>query len=308
MGNSLKIKRIAILVGGLSDEFDISIRTGKQVEEILEKKYITKTIKVINDLNKLLTDLSSFKPDIVFNALHGNFGEDGQVQSLLNILKIPYTHSGVASSSIGMDKFLSKLIFKQKGILCPLGIKTTIKELKNKELKISQIIKPINGGSSIGIYKLHPKEKKKNSKILNNLENNDEILLEEFIPGREITVGILDDKVCGITEIVPKLDFYDYESKYIDVAKHIQNPEIPDKIKNKLFENSILAHKTLGCNCISRCDFRYNEDKGEAYLLEINTQPGLTENSLLPEMALANGTSFLELCEMLIINAKCEKF
>ncbi|MDC3091536.1 D-alanine--D-alanine ligase, partial [Rickettsiales bacterium] len=300
MENSLNIKRIAILVGGLSEEFDISIRTGKQVEKILEKKYVTKTIKVISDLNKLLSDLSFFKPNLVFNALHGNFGEDGQVQSLLNILKIPYTHSGVASSSIGMDKFLSKLIFKQKGILCPFGIKTTIKELKNEELKIAQIIKPINGGSSIGIYKLEPKEKKKNLKILNNFDSNDEVLLEQFIPGREITVGILDDKICGITEIVPRFDFYDYKSKYIDVAKHIQNPKISEKIKNKLFESSILAHKTLGCNCISRCDFRYNEDKEEAYLLEINTQPGLTENSLLPEMALANGISFLELCEILI--------
>jgi len=306
--NSLNIKRIAIIVGGLSGEFEVSINTGKQVEKVLKKKYITRTINVSEDLNEFLKNLNSFKPDIVFNALHGNFGEDGQVQSILNMLQIPYTHSGVASSSVGMDKFLSKLIFRQKGITCPSGIKTTIKEIKNKKIKTSQIVKPINGGSSLGIFKIEAKEKKKTSTILKGYEDDEEVLLEEFIPGREITVGILDEKICGVTEIISKFDFYDYESKYIDVASHIKSPKLSEKIKNKLYEHSLLAHKTLGCNCISRCDFRYNENENEVYLLEINTQPGLTKDSLLPEMAQANGTSFIKLCEILIMNAKCEKF
>ncbi|MAJ02558.1 MAG: D-alanine--D-alanine ligase [Rickettsiales bacterium] len=308
MVNSLKIKKIAIIVGGLSGEFEVSIKTGKQVENTLKEKYITKTINVSDNLNEFINDLNSFKPDIVFNALHGKFGEDGQVQSILNLLKTPYTHSGVTSSSIGMDKFLSKLVFKQKGILCPPGIKTTIKDMENIELKASHILKPINGGSSLGIYKIDPENTNEISVLLKNHKDDQEVLLEEFIPGREITVGILDEKICGITEIVSKFDFYDYKSKYIDVASHIQNPIISKKIRNKLYENSLLAHNTLGCNCISRCDFRYNEDKEEVYLLEINTQPGLTESSLLPEMALANGTSFLELCEILVVNAKCERF
>ena len=296
------------MVGGLSGEFEVSINTGKQVEKTIKEKYITKTIVVSDDLNNFLRDLNSFKPDIVFNALHGNFGEDGQVQSILNLLKIPYTHSGVTSSLIGMDKFLSKLIFKQKGILCPSGIKTTIKNIKNNKLKKPQILKPINGGSSLGIYKIDPEKNDRISTLLKDHKDDQEVLLEEFIPGREITVGILDEKICGITEIISKFDFYDYKSKYIDIARHKQNPIISKKIKKKLYEYSLLAHKTLGCNCISRCDFRYNEVEEEVYLLEINTQPGLTENSLLPEMALVNGTSFLKLCEILIMNSKCERF
>ena len=134
-----------------------------------------------------------------------------------------------------------------------------------------------------------------------------DLLVEEYIPGRELTVGILDEKICGITEIVSGVDFYDYENKYINIARHIQNPKLPENIKKKIFDFALRAHNVIGCNCISRSDFRYNPSNNKIYLLEINTQPGLTENSLLPEMAETKGINFLKLCEILMKNAKCER-
>ncbi len=306
MANLKEFKKVLILQGGISDEHDVSMKTGNEVFKALEKKYNVRKFTVTFNINKLLSEIEDFKPDIIFNALHGLFGEDGQIQSILNLVKVPYTHSGVSSSSIGMNKLLSKYIFQNIGINCPQGEKIKVSDINKTNMTLPLIIKPINGGSSIGIQKLSDMKPKTLKKIEDAIGKNTEVLIEKFISGRELTVGILNNKICGITEIIPKIDFYDYENKYINIATHIQNPKIPKIITDLISTSSLLAHTTLNCNCISRCDFRYDELNETVYLLEINTQPGLTENSLVPEMVKQQGTTFQELCEILIQNSKCE--
>lgn len=300
-----KFKKIIVIKGGISDEFDVSIQTGKEVSNALKKKFDISEIIINSNISNFIEQIEKFKPKAIFNALHGKFGEDGQIQSILNSLKIPYTHSGVLTSALAMNKYFSKIIFEKFQIKCPKGEIFNQKCLKKIDLKLPYIIKPINGGSSIGIKKIFKKKDLEYIKERNG--NNKQLLIEEYIPGREITVGVLNDKICGITEIIPKDDFYDYESKYVKVAQHIQKPIISKRIKDKLITSTLKAHKILGCNYISRADFRYNDSNDEIYLLEVNTQPGLTKNSLLPEMALQKGIDFPDLCVKILENAKCEE-
>ena len=214
--------------------------------------------------------------------MHGYFGEDGQVQSILNYLKIPYTHSGVLTSAILMNKLVSKQLFTNKGITTPNSF--NIENLKKDQLIYPLIIKPINGGSSNGLFKIN-NSKELDKFILNKKNKLNKLMIEEYICGRELTVGILENKICGIMEIKFNEEIYDYENKYINIAEHIIDPKLPKKIKEKLINVSLEVHKSFNCNCISRIDFRYDEDNQKVYLLEVNTQPGLTKNSLLPEMA-----------------------
>ncbi len=298
--NLKRSDRISILRGGISDEKKISMLTADQVFETISKKYSTSIINVSNNYHELIDNLSKSKPDKVFNCLHGFFGEDGQIQSILNYLKIPYTHSGVLASSLAMNKIVSKKLYQSLGINCP----KTIRVPKNfDENKIPLIIKPICGGSSNGLIKV-----KTGNQLKKFFENNsiEKFMIEEFIEGREITVGILNDKICGVMEIIFDNELYDYKNKYEDIAKHIINPELPEEIKLKIKEFSLKAHKEINCRCISRIDFRYNPNTDKIYLLEINTQPGLTKNSLLPEMAKDIGIDFLQLCEIILSSAKCE--
>ena len=300
-------KKIIVLKGGPSEEREISIKTGNQVEEALSKQHDVKGVLVSQNLSLITEKILKFGPNVIFNALHGKFGEDGQIQSILNALKIPYTHSGVVASSIGMNKYFSKIIFENAGIRCPKGEKIKLEEIQKTKIKIPSIIKPTSGGSSIGIIKIFKNEQLYKENLINSNSKNEDYLVEDFIEGREITVGILDNKICGITEIITNSKFYDFKSKYVQVAKHIQNPKLPEKINKELEDNSLLAHNILGCNYISRSDFRYDGKNQKLYLLEINTQPGLTSDSLIPEMAKKNGISFVNLCNMLIDSARCEK-
>ena len=259
-------------------------------------------LEVTSNSNNFFSELKKRKPDIVFNCLHGFFGEDGQVQSILNYLKIPYTHSGVLASAISMNKIISKKLFISNGIRTPDFFDTKI--INKINLPFPIILKPVNGGSSNGLMKLDKKSQLKS--ILNKKKNVKNLLIEEFIKGRELTVGILEDKVCGIMEIKFKEEVYDYNNKYVNIAHHILNPKLPKKIKDELVEYSLKAHSILNCNCISRVDYRYDEKNQKIYLLEVNTQPGLTKNSLLPEMAKSVGISFFKLCKILIENSICE--
>ena len=296
MVNLKKFRKISILRGGISDESEISKLTADQVFKTLEKDYEVKIINVTENYKKLISDIDFSKPDVVFNCLHGYFGEDGQIQSILNYLKIPYTHSGVMTSSLCMNKIMSKRIFKSLGIFYPKNIK--LMELQNtKKAKYPIIIKPICGGSSNGLYKINNNEQLKNF-LKKNKHNIQHFMIEEFIKGRELTVGILNNKVCGIMEITFENEIYDFENKYINIAKHILSPNLPKPISKKLKEVSMKIHKKLNCNCISRLDFRYEEKTKNLFLLEVNTQPGLTKNSLLPEMAKEKGVDFLKLCKM----------
>ncbi len=297
-----KSKRILILEGGISDEYEISKLTAKQVFETIQSMGDVEVLEVTSNSNNFFSELKKRKPDIVFNCLHGFFGEDGQVQSILNYLKIPYTHSGVLASAISMNKIISKKLFISNGIRTPDFFDTKI--INKINLPFPIILKPVNGGSSNGLMKLDKKSQLKS--ILNKKKNVKNLLIEEFIEGRELTVGILEDKVCGIMEIKFKEEVYDYNNKYVNIAHHILNPKLPKKIKDELVEYSLKAHSILNCNCISRVDYRYDEKNQKIYLLEVNTQPGLTKNSLLPEMAKSVGISFFKLCKILIENSICE--
>ena len=302
MVNLKKSEKISVLRGGISEEKEISILTANQVFKTLQKKYDTTLIDVDNDCSKLINDLIASKPDKVFNCLHGAVGEDGQIQSILNYLKIPYTHSGVLASSIAMNKVVSKYFYKAVGIRFPENF-----DINGKFTESSYpfIIKPICGGSSKNLFKIETQNQLIDFKniYINELHK---YMVEEFIDGREITVGILDDKICGIMEIIFDSEIYDFKNKYQVIAKHVLDPKIPEIIIKNLKDISLKIHKAINCKCISRLDFRYNTKSEELFLLEINTQPGLTQNSLLPEMAQSNGINFLNLCEILLSNAECE--
>jgi D-alanine-D-alanine ligase len=259
----------------------------------------------------LSKNLRKYKPDIIFNALHGQFGEDGYIQTILEAQKIPYTHSGAIASSIAMDKEISKKIFLQNNILTPKYIKyiflkkdkTIIKKIE-KKLKFPVVIKPINEGSSVHVYICN---KKNLLRRLKKLEYYKEILIEEFVPGREIQVAIMGKKKLGAIELKPKREFYDYEAKYNPKSntKHI----IPVKITKKEFKTvtdiALKAHKVIGCKGVTRSDFKFF--KGKFYLLELNTQPGMTKLSLVPEIARYKGISFIKLIEWILKDASINR-
>jgi D-alanine-D-alanine ligase len=302
-------KKILIISGGISKERLISLETGKEVLKELKKNgYKVLTSEPNLELSK---NLIKYKPDIIFNALHGQFGEDGYIQTILEAQKIPYTHSGAIASSIAMDKEISKKIFLQNNILTPKYIKyifvkkdkTIIKKIE-KKLKFPVVIKPINEGSSVHVYICN---KKNLLRRLKKLEYYKEILIEEFIPGREIQVAIMGKKKLGAIELKPKREFYDYEAKYNPKSntKHI----IPVKITKKEFKTvtdiALKAHKVIGCKGVTRSDFKFF--KGKFYLLELNTQPGMTKLSLVPEIARYKGISFIKLIEWILKDASINR-
>ena len=302
-------KKVLIICGGISKERLVSLETGKEVERELKKKnYKIKTCELDNNL---FENIRLFKPEVIFNALHGQFGEDGYIQTILESQKIPYTHSGVISSSIAMDKELSKKIFIQNKILTPKYIKfvygksekNIINKIENK-LKFPVVIKPINEGSSVHVYICNKKNILKNLDILSSYN---EILIEEFIPGREIQVAIMGKKKLGTIELKPKRKFYDYEAKYNPKAKtkHIIPVNLSKKDLKKITDVALKAHKLIKCRGITRSDFKFY--KGKFYLLEINTQPGMTKLSLVPEIANYAGISFIKLIEWILKDASINR-
>ena len=297
-------KRILILGGGISGERSISLKTAKAVRNCIKKKYNCKIVEPDKNLTK---NIDRFSPHVVFNALHGRFGEDGFIQTYLESKGVRYTHSGVLSSMMAMDKEISKKLFIKNKILTPkfqkiktnLNKKEVIKLLK-KKIKFPVVIKPINEGSSLGVYICNEKN------IINNLKKlqaYDEILVEEFIPGREIQVAILGKKKLGAIELKPKRKFYDYKAKYSSKAKtkHIIPVNIKMKEYKKVMNIALKAHKALKCRGVTRSDFKFH--KGKFYLLETNTQPGMTNLSLVPEIALYHGMNFFSLIDWIIKDA-----
>ena len=302
-------KKILVLCGGISKERLISLETGKQVAKELRKN----RYKVITcePNNTFLDKIKHFKPDIIFNALHGQFGEDGYIQMILETQKIPYTHSGFIASSIAMDKEISKKIFIKNKILTPKYIKFNYKknndkiiQIINKKLKFPVVIKPINEGSSVDVFICNKNNITKN---LKKLRLYNEILIEEFIPGREIQVAIMGKKKLGAIELKPKRKFYDYEAKYNSKAKtkHIIPTNLDKKDLKKILDISSKAHKIIGCKGVTRSDFKFY--KGKFYLLEINTQPGMTKLSLVPEIAKYKGMNFIDLIEWIISDASINR-
>ena len=302
-------KKILIISGGISKEREISIQTGNQVAKELKKnRYI---VKICEPDNHLFIVTKRFKPSIIFNALHGQYGEDGYIQSILENINIPYTHSGVIASAKAMDKEISKKIFIKHKILTPKYIKysfsdpyTKINTKIKRKFGFPVVIKPINEGSSVNVY-ICNKANLKNR--LKKLKVYKEILIEEFIPGREIQAAILGNKKLGAIELKPKRKFYDYEAKYNSKAKteHIIPVDLPKKKFNELMNISFKVHNILGCRGVTRSDFRYYKNK--FYLLETNTQPGMTKLSLVPEICLYKGINFIKLIKLLLDDASTNK-
>ena len=303
--------KILILAGGYSFEREISLITAKSVTKELKKYRKYKILNIEPDGN-FVKKLRKFSPNLVLNLLHGRYGEDGYVQSILESEKVKYTHSGVLSSSLAIDKEISKKIFIKNNILTPryfkfifqnnFNLKNLVNKIDNK-LKFPVVLKPINEGSSVGVYIANKRNFKNN---LFKLEKFKEILIEKYIPGREIQAAVLGDKNLGIIELKPKRKFYDYKAKYSLSAKteHI----IPVKLSKNLKKINLIAmkaHKILKCRGVSRSDFRFYKNK--FYLLELNTQPGMTSLSLVPEIAKYNDISFIKLIDEIIKDASINK-
>lgn len=290
---SLNRKNVAVLKGGMSAERSVSLKTGEMCAAALRRLGLDVTeIDVKSDVSQVL---QSLRPDVCFNALHGRWGEDGCIQGLLEFLNIPYTHSGVLASAISMDKQKSKQLYSQVGLQTPQGRLLSISDMKHGNLmSVPYVIKPVNEGSSVGIY------------IVENpaafdvtvLDEQHNWMIEEYIPGRELTVSILNDSVLGVTEIElqAQSQWYDFNAKYqTDGAKHICPAPLPDALLREIKSMALVAHHALGCYSVSRSDFRLHPERG-LFILETNTQPGMTPTSLMPEQAAAQGMSFDDLC------------
>ena len=302
-------KKILILAGGISKERLISLDTGLQVAKELKKNGYK--VKISEPDGSLPKNIYQFKPNVIFNALHGQFGEDGYIQTILEGFNIPYTHSGVIASSLAMDKLISKKIFIQNKINTPKYIKYSYEEnnfdlIRNieKKFKFPVVVKPINEGSSVNVFIC---TKKNISRIISSMRIYKVIMIEEFIGGREIQVAIMGNQKLGAIELKPKRKFYDYKAKYSVNAKteHIIPVELPKNKLNEVMNISLKAHKIIGCKGVTRSDFKFYKNK--FYLLETNTQPGMTKLSLVPEIARYKGISFIKLIEWILKDATTKK-
>jgi D-alanine-D-alanine ligase len=302
-------KKILIISGGISKEREISLKTGKQVaKELKENNYM---IKICEPDHNLINIIKKFRPNIIFNALHGQFGEDGYIQSILENTGVPYTHSGIIASAKAMDKEISKKIFIKNKILTPKYIKysfdksnSEIKKIIKTKFGFPVVVKPINEGSSVNVFICNQ------SNIynkLNLLKIYKEILIEQFIPGREIQAAIIGKNKLGAIELKPKRKFYDYQAKYNSKAKtkHIIPVNLSKKKYNELMNISLKVHNLLGCKGVTRSDFKYYKDN--FYLLEINTQPGMTKLSLVPEISAYKGINFINLIRLILKDASTNK-
>ena len=303
-------EKVTVLMGGISAERDVSLDSGKACAKALSE--IGFDVTSLDAKDDFIEKLIKNKPDKVFNALHGRFGEDGSIQGLLEHLKIPYTHSGILSSAIAMDKLTSKKIFKEAKISSPeYQVIKTVEDFQSSKIGYPCVVKPNNEGSSVGVYVFNEPNKSDEDKIVTLLNKYNFLILEKYIPGREIQVAVMGSKALGGIEIVPTRSFYDYEAKYSANAKtkHIIPIKINETDYKKILDMALQAHNILGCRGVTRSDFRYNEsDKvNKIYILEVNTQPGMTSLSLVPEIANYYGISFNELVKWIINDASINR-
>jgi len=309
------MKRVTVLLGGYSAERDVSLASGANCAAALkEAGYPVEIVDVKGDIRDVIDQLLATKPDVVFNAQHGRHGEDGDFQGLLNLLKIPYTHSGVMASALAMDKPVAKRIFAANGLRCPEGIELSEDDLgKGDPLPRPYVVKPANEGSSVGVTIVRPGD---NTDPLTSASwpKGDRILCETYIPGRELTVGVMGDRAMAVTELRPKAGFYDYTNKYTDgKTEHFCPAPLPKNVYDEAMRMALVAYRSLGCRGVARADFRWDDshvngdapadDPGGLYLLEINTQPGMTALSLVPEQARYLGISYPELVGWMVEHA-----
>ncbi len=303
---------VAVLKGGWSAERDVSLVSGRDCASALREEGFTVTeIDAKPDLASVLADV---KPDVVFNALHGRWGEDGCVQGLLEILKIPYTHSGVMASSLAMHKERAKAMFRAYGVPVVNSIVVPRRQAsESHQMKPPYVVKPVNEGSSVGIFIIREGDNRPPGALGSDDWNlSDEVMVEEFVPGRELTVAVMGGKALAVTEITTGgHDFYDYESKYAEGGSvHTIPAKVPDDVAAAAMRYAELAHEAMGCRGVSRTDFRYDDTvagKHRLIALEINTQPGMTPTSLVPEQAAYKGMSYGQLVAWMVEDASCDR-
>jgi D-alanine-D-alanine ligase len=300
---------VVVLMGGWSSERDVSLTSGRGVAAALRERGWSNVTEVDMDRN-VAQVLTGIRPNVVFNALHGTPGEDGTVQGMLDLMQIPYTHSGLETSVIAIDKELTKMVLVPHGVRMPAG-KIVTSESLHREDPIARpyVVKPVNEGSSVGVA-IVTADGNYGNPIGRDVEGPwkhfDRLLAEPFIKGRELTVAVLNDEPLAVTELQPKAGFYDYDAKYTDgLTTHVCPAQIPDDIAKAMMDMAAQAHRLLGCRGASRSDFRWDDEQGEAgiFLLEVNTQPGMTPLSLVPEQAKVRGISYGELVERMIQEA-----
>lgn len=300
---------VAVLMGGVSAEREVSLVSGEACARALEERgYRVSRVDAAADLALQLAEL---RPDRVFNALHGRMGEDGRVQGLLDVMGLPYTHSGVLASAIAMDKPMAKLIFRGMGLRCAEGVEAKLGTLSDGlPLQAPVVVKPAAEGSSVGVTILLEDD----PRLLferNDYDPSARVLVERYVPGRELTCAVMGDRPLAVTEIKPAQGFYDYRAKYTDgCAVHDVPAQLPEPVYDRVMEWALKAHRALGCRGVSRADFRFNPDEGDSeglYILEVNTQPGMTPLSLVPEQAAHCGIPFGELVDWLVKEAKCDR-
>ena len=301
-----KIRRVAVLCGGFSKERAVSLVSGNAAARALtEKGYEVATIDVPRDMGALVGAINQAKPDAVFNALHGRYGEDGCIQGLLDMMALPYTNSGRMASAIAMDKPMAKKVFASVGISVAEERIITVAEAERGDvMERPYVLKPVDEGSSVGVMLVM---KGSNHPPLDDLglAQDDLIMAERFIPGREVTVAVMGDRALAVTEITTAREFYDYEAKYAaGGSKHALPAQLPKALYDRAMELSLTAHQALGCRGVSRADLRLDGD--EFYMLEVNTQPGLTPTSLVPEQAGYVGMSFADLMVWMVEHAACD--
>lgn len=305
-------KKIAVIMGGVSSEREISLSSGQGVFNALKEagKSVV-AIELTDDIPLFVKTLKKEKPAVVFNALHGKYGEDGCVQGLLNMMHIPYTHSGILASAIAMNKMLTKKIAKSLGIFTAEEMMVTKEDiLAGKELKMPYVVKPNDDGSSIGLFVIQ--NEKDRAKMLNKWPFEGPVLMEAYIPGRELSVAVSDEKPLGVVEIVSESGLYDYDSKYnVSTTKHFVPAPIPKDVYESVMQQAFFIHRALGCRGISRSDFRYDDTNptvpDKIVFLETNTCPGMTPTSLVPDIARYAELSYTDLILWLIERATCDK-
>ena len=300
-------KHVAVLMGGWSAERAVSLSTGAACAAALRTAGYRVTEVDVD--RKIAQTLATLAPDVCFNALHGPIGEDGNIQGLLNIMDLPYTHSGVEASAVAMDKPKAKQIFAGAGLRCPQGVVCSLQDtMAGGAYEPPYVVKPLNQGSSVGVHIIRPGDN--HPPVAADWSYGDQVLVERYIPGRELSVGVFDGEALCVTEITSERGFYDYHAKYEDGGSiHVLPAVLPDEITEEALSMASRAHELLGCRGVTRSDFRFDDTReriGELYLLEINTQPGMTATSLVPEQAAHRGMGFPALVSRMVEDARCD--
>jgi D-alanine-D-alanine ligase len=305
-----KFHRVAVLLGGRSAEREVSLVSGRGCAQALRDESFD--VVEIDAKDDLAQQLTAAKPDAVFNALHGRWGEDGCVQGLLELMRIPYSHSGVLASALAMHKQLAKDVFRAAGLPVVKSIVADRRAAGASHLmEPPYVVKPVNEGSSVGVFIIRKGDNRPPAELgSESWTLGDQMMVEEYVPGRELTVAVLGGRALAVTEIVPKTNFYDYEAKYAAGGSHHVVPaEVPAAVADEALRLAERAHAVLGCRGVTRTDFRYDDTDRTSRLvtLEINTQPGMTPTSLVPEQAVHAGMSYGALCRWIVEDASCDR-